>query len=102
MIRNYANSVGDLKHAYFIGYPHWLDGRAVALNLGDIHWNNFTLDVDDFLFEPTTNLLFILHPQDQDNMQKLKARYPHGQVKLERAWTPEKDFAAFFVAMDKR
>jgi hypothetical protein len=97
VIRDYANSIGDLKHAYFIGYPHWLDGRAVALNIGDIQWNNFTLDVDDFLVAPTTNLLFILHPQDKDNLQKLLTRYPHGQIKLERAWTPEKDFVAFFV-----
>ena len=102
VIRDFADSIGDLNHAYFIGFPHWLDGRAVAINIGDVHWDNFTLDVNDFLVEPTTNLLFILHPSDKDNLQKLQARYPQGQIKLERAWTREKDFVVFFVAKSER
>ena len=29
-LADFADSIGDLTHAYFIGYPYWIDGRAIA------------------------------------------------------------------------
>jgi hypothetical protein len=99
VIRSFANSVGDLQHAYFIGYPYWLDGRAVAINVGDIKWKNFSLDASDFVQDATTNLLFILHPDDKTNLQLLMTQYPQGQEKVIQSRTPGKDFISFFVPM---
>lgn len=97
VIRDFAVSIGDLTHAYFIGYPYWIDGRAIAINLGDIQWHNYTLDASDFLVEPKTNLLFIVHPDDQANLKILRERYPEAQTKIIRSRTPGKDFVSFFV-----
>ena len=97
VIHDFADSVGDLTHAYFIGYPYWIDGRAIGINLGDIQWHNFTLDASDFLVDPNTNLLFIVHPDDQANLKLLRQHYPEGQTKIIHSRTPGKDFISFFV-----
>ena len=97
VIRDFANSVGDLQHAYFIGYPYWIDGRAIAINLGDIKWKAFTLDASDFLVDANHNLLFVVHPDDEKNLNLLKEHYPQGQIKTIRSRTPGKDFISFFV-----
>ncbi len=97
VIRDFADSVGDVQHAYFIGYPHWIDGRAIAINLGDIQWNNFTLDAKDFLVDNGTNLLFVVHPEDAANQKLLQEHYPLGQTRTIHSRTPGKDFLGFFV-----
>ena len=97
VIRDFAGSVGDLQHAYFIGYPFWIDGRAIAINVGDIHWKNFTLDAKDFLVDANTNLLFIVNPEDKANLKILQDHYPQGQLKTFHSRTPGKDFFEFFV-----
>jgi 4-amino-4-deoxy-L-arabinose transferase-like glycosyltransferase len=97
VIHDFAVSVGDLTHAYFIGYPYWIDGRAIAINLGNIEWHNYTLHASDFLSEPNTNLLFIVHPNDQANLEVLREHYPEGQTKTIHSRTPGKDFISFFV-----
>jgi hypothetical protein len=97
VFRDFANSVGDLQHAYFIGFPYWIDGRAIAINLRDIDWRNFTLDAHDFLVDPKTNLLFIVHPDDSANLKLLREHYPQGQSKTIQSRTPGKDFISFFV-----
>ncbi len=97
VIRDFAHSVGDLQHAYFIGYPYWIDGRAIAINLGDIEWKNFSLQAADFITEPSTNLLFILNPEDKANLALLRESYPQGQEKLIHSRTPGKNFISFFV-----
>jgi len=97
VINSFANSVGDLQHAYFIGYPHWIDGRAIAIQIGDMSWKNFTLDVRDFFVNDATNLLFILHRDDSVNLKLLQERYPQGQLRTLRSRTPGKDFLSFFV-----
>lgn len=97
VIRDFAGSVGDLQHAYFIGYPYWIDGRAIAIDIGDIHWKNYTLDAKDFLFDANTNMLFIVHPEDKANLTILQGHYPQGQIKTFHSRTPGKDFLEFFV-----
>ena len=97
VIRDFAGSIGDLQHAYFIGYPYWIDGRAIAINLGDIHWKNFTLDAKDFLVNANTNLLFIVNPEDKANLKVLQEHYPRGKLETYHSRTPGKDFLKFFV-----
>ncbi|HEX7587420.1 MAG TPA: hypothetical protein VF478_03810, partial [Anaerolineae bacterium] len=97
VIHDFADSVGDLTHAYFIGYPYWIDGRAIAINLGNIEWHNYTLDASDFLNDPGTNLLFIVHPDDEANLKLLREYYPAGQTKTIHSRTPGKNFLSFFV-----
>ena len=98
VIRDFAGSVGDLQHAYFIGYPFWIDGRAIAINLGDITWHNYTLAVSDFIdHDNSANQLFILHPSDRPNMNQLTVHYPDAQAHYFHSQTPGKDFIVVFV-----
>jgi hypothetical protein len=98
VIRDFSHNIGDLQHAYFIGYPYWIDGRAIAINLGDIGWRNYTLAVSDFLDRGNeANQLFILHPSDRANYTQLMEWYPTGQAQQVRSQTPGKDFISVFV-----
>jgi hypothetical protein len=97
VIRDFADSIGDLQHAYFVGYPYWIDGRAIAINLGDLAWANFSLDTRDLISDASSNLLYIVNPQDSDNLHVLSSHYPDGQVRIVHSKTPGKDFLSFFV-----
>jgi hypothetical protein len=96
-MREVANSISDLQHVYNVSYPYWVDGRAIAINLGDIEWHNFSLDARDLLTDDTANLLYTLNPNDEPNLAILEQRYPTGQIKTIQSRTPGKDFIAFFV-----
>lgn len=98
VIHSFATSVGNLKHAYFIGYPYWLDGRAIAINLGDIRWDQYTLDVSELQLDDTQNQLFILNIGDAKNYDKLRMLYPSGQTLLNKSATEGHDFLSYFVA----
>ena len=97
VIRGFADSVGDMQHAYFIGYPYWLDGRAVAINAGDITWKNFSLDARDWFTDDHFNLLYVLHPSDKENLARLLEHYPQGQIQIHPTQIAGKDFLSFFV-----
>ncbi|MCL4396537.1 MAG: glycosyltransferase family 39 protein [Chloroflexi bacterium] len=97
VIRDFADSFGDLQHAYFVGYPYWIDGRAIAIDLGDLAWKNYSLDARDLVSDASTNRLYILNTQDADNLHVLRSQYPDGQVRIIHSRTPGKDFVSFFV-----
>ena len=97
VMRKVANSISDLQHVYNVSYPYWVDGRAIAINLGDIEWHNFSLDASDLLTDDNANLLYTLNPNDKRNLAILERRYPTGQIKTFHSRTPGKDFIEFFV-----
>ena len=39
-IKDFAHQGRSIYDAYIIGWPNWLDHRAVAIELGDPDWNN--------------------------------------------------------------
>jgi hypothetical protein len=98
VMRDFIKDGGDMQHTYFIGYPFWMDGRAIAINLGDITWHNYTLDVSNFLERDSpASRFYILHPNDGANLQRLVERYPNSQTTLIKSQTSGKDFIAVFV-----
>jgi hypothetical protein len=97
VLRDAANSISDLHHVYNVSYPYWVDGRAIAINLGDIEWHNFSLNAEDLLTDDNTNLLYTLNRNDKTNLGILQKRYPTGQIQTFRSRTPGKDFISFFV-----
>ena len=97
VMREVADSIGDLQHVYNVSYPYWVDGRAIAINLGDIEWHNFSLDVRDLLTDDNVNLFYTLNPNDEQNLGILERRYPTGQIKIIRSRTPGQSFLSFFV-----
>ena len=99
-VRAFANSVGDTQHAWIMLYPHWVDTRNVAINLGEIDWQDHTLpDVAaaQTRMNDDANKLFILNPNDQVNLTGLRQVYPEAQARLYRSKTPGRDFVLVFV-----
>ncbi|MBM3127262.1 MAG: hypothetical protein FJ009_01340 [Chloroflexi bacterium] len=99
VIRGFADSVGDVEHAWLLLYPHWIDTRNVGINLGQPGWENTLPDADAARAQinAPTNKLYILNPGDQTNLTRLREIFPNGQQRTFHARTPGHDFIVFFV-----
>jgi drug/metabolite transporter superfamily protein YnfA len=98
VVRGFADSVGDLQHAYYVSWPHWVDHRNIALMAGDIMWRNELLDIErarDHMADSAPKL-YVLNVADEKSAAVLRALYPTGQYRIERS-AVGKDFAVFFV-----
>lgn len=96
---DFARSGGALDHAWIVAYPYWVDTRNVAINLGDIDWNNvlwYVKDMPHSVNDPTPRL-YILSPQDTQNLDDLHVIFPNGIVRSYTSCTPDKEYVAFYV-----
>ncbi len=102
--RAFADSVGDMAHVWHIVYPYWVDTRNIAINAGDITWNQAILDVEQVRTHAAdpNNKLYILHPEDQRAIQVLREVFPGGQLRRHSSRTPGKDFMSYFVPAGAR
>lgn len=99
VIRGFAESVGDYDHAWILLYPHWIDTRNVAINMGRIGWDQ-TLPKADAArsqVKDGANKLYVLSPNDADNLTRLQAIFPNGQLRVFHARTPGHDFNLWYV-----
>jgi hypothetical protein len=90
---------GDMRHAHHIGYPHWVDTRAIAINAGDLSWHNALTNPDEVrahVSDPAAKL-YLLHRDDTASLAQLETLFPAGRARLYRARTPGKDFVVFDV-----
>jgi hypothetical protein len=98
VLHGFANSIGDLQHAYLVVWPHWIDHRNVALAAGDLSWNNL-LDNAEHARSHTadpSNKLYLLNVNDRASLGKLREIYPAGQERVVNS-ALGKDFVVFFV-----
>lgn len=102
-VRDYVGSIGDFNQVYLKGWPHWLDARALALQVaGRPGWEttNVTLDPQEVLKLPgdsSSPRLYILHPADVETLDILRRAFPNGWTRANRSATPGHDFVFFFV-----
>lgn len=81
VIRNFAESIGYYETAHVVAYPHWVDTRLVGINAGQ-PTRDYAISEEDFadtIFESRPQL-FLLHPDDEESLQKLKELHPFAQV----------------------
>ncbi|MCX7840450.1 MAG: glycosyltransferase family 39 protein, partial [Anaerolineae bacterium] len=99
VIRGFADSVGDIRHAWILLYPHWIDTRNVAINMRAIGWDQTLPNADAALAHANdpANKLYILNPGDQKNLTRLREIFPHAQERVFYARTPGHDFIVFYV-----
>jgi hypothetical protein len=86
---------------YLLAFPHWLDGRNLALALGDITWKDrHDLPGDAELPQRSDDqsLLFVLHPEDYERQRQLQQRYPDGTYAEVKSSVPGKNFAMYIVS----
>lgn len=75
---------GERTNAWLIGYPHWVDTRAVGVWIGDIGFANSVMGAEqaarvDLSGRPGW---FALNRDDLPVLQALYAKYPQGQERL--------------------
>lgn len=98
VIRGFAESVGTPESAWVVGFPYWVDTRLVSIEAG--------YPIKDYAIWPenfgTTKQiedpkLFILNPQDQDDLKTLLSMYPSAKVTTYISKVPGRDFLVMLV-----
>ena len=98
VIRGFAELVGTPESAWVVGFPYWVDTRLVSIEAG--------YPIKDYAIWPenfgTTKQiedpkLFILNPQDQDDLKTLLSMYPSAKVTTYISKVPGRDFLVMLV-----
>lgn len=81
VIQNFAESIGDYETAHVVAYPHWVDTRLVGMNAGQ-PTRDYAISEEEFAntVSESRPQLFLLHPDDEESLQKLKELYPFARV----------------------
>ena len=77
----------DPKNAYIVGFPYWVDSRAVGDFVGNIQFPN---TVGQFVNQPPVDSVelngapgwFALAQSDTEDLALLQAKYPQGVARL--------------------
>jgi 4-amino-4-deoxy-L-arabinose transferase-like glycosyltransferase len=101
-MRDYLSLVGDTNRMALKGWPHWLDARALGMQLGDIHWDITHASMDlqpllDVMPQDGQPFLFVLHPQDALAQIELKQAFPSGFIVAYESQAPDHDYLFFVI-----
>jgi 4-amino-4-deoxy-L-arabinose transferase-like glycosyltransferase len=99
VMQGFADSLGSIYDAHYIGTAHWVDHRAIALTLRNMEWNNLIMNMreaEPHLAEPR-NRLYILHPGNAEAERWLREHYPNGRLMRFQAFVPDKDFLIYLA-----
>jgi len=98
-ITAFANTVGDYDHAYIMLYPHWVDTRNVAINMGRIGWDQTIVSADDLeqMAGDPANKLIVLNINDEKNLPRLIEIFPNAQMRVYHSRTPSRDFVILYI-----
>ncbi len=99
VLRGFADSVGDFDHVYIMLYPHWIDTRNVAANMGQIGWDQTLPNAEAAQAQAGdgSNKLYVLNPKDSKNLTRLQEILPSGQERIFHSRTPGHDFVLWYV-----
>ena len=88
---------------FLVGYPYWLDGRLLGLELGDLDWattNAIPPGAPIPTPLPGSRALFVLSHEDRASRELLTRRYPDARYIAVRGETPGHDFGLFVLSAD--
>ncbi len=99
VIRAFVGRGGDMDRVYHVGYPHWVDTRAIAISAGDITWRNAIIDMNAIRADTDDGAakLYLVHRDDVASLRRLQALFPAGRASIYAASTPGKDFVVFEI-----
>jgi hypothetical protein len=73
----------DVRRAWVVGYPHWVDTRAVGIWIGDISFANTVMGAGALAQIPIAEpAWFALNQYDLPSLRVLQERFPGGQVRV--------------------
>ncbi len=98
VIEEFADTIGNVDHAWVVPYPHWVDTRLVGINAID-QVRDFALWQIDI---PGTEMaaapkLYIFKPDDEDTYQILRDLYPDGISERYESEVEGRDFMLYYV-----
>lgn len=81
VLRGFADSVGDLQHAYLVAAPFWVDARLVGITTGDVTWAN-VIETNQIAntARDRNSKLFLVNTNDSASLEKLREVFPSGSV----------------------
>ena len=90
----------DRRNAYIVGYPHWVDSRAVGVWIGDITFPNTVgrqvgrMDAAEVDLQGRPGW-FALNIDDAESLRALQDRYPDGTMRVVAGSQCGKQFVVF-------
>ncbi len=98
-VRDFLTAGGEMDNVYHLPYPHWVDTRNIAINAGDVTWQNDVTDLGLLRVHAVNPAakLYLVHPADADALAALRAVYPTHRRQLYDSGLEGKDFWLFFV-----
>ncbi len=101
VVRGFAESIGSFEKAYVVPYPHWMDTRLVGMQAGTPRIDYATPpETFESLSEEEGPLLFLLKPEDEENLNRLRSLFPGGILTHYDSEIEGKDFSIFFVPVE--
>ncbi|MBX3083058.1 MAG: glycosyltransferase family 39 protein [Anaerolineae bacterium] len=116
ILRGFSESVGSSGNAFMIAYPYWWDHRALAIEAGDIRWNNGVLDDNlkvrligmmtsnvgtPYEMRPDRQMLFFLNKDvtltTPNSLTVLQEMFPNGVVTRISSYNESRDFLLYTV-----
>lgn len=100
VFQEFARNQGDAENTFIVSFPHWVDHRAVGINLGEMEYDAHLVTSPDQLREQATDpaaKLYALRPEDVQDLTVLRELYPDGVQRLFRSRTVGRDFATFYA-----
>ncbi len=98
VIRGFAESVGSFDTAHVVAFPYWVDTRMPAIWAGrpTVDYAIWPDQLDPLVDEPRAQL-FLLKPEDQQGIDRLKSLFPQGSFSLFDSPQEGHDFLIFSV-----
>jgi hypothetical protein len=98
VIHGFAESVGSYDTAHVIPYPYWVDTRLVGINAGrpDKDYAIQPADLETLTGEQRAQL-FILKPEDAENVGRLRQIFPSGTLARWVSAIDGRDFLIYTV-----
>ncbi len=98
VIRGFAESTGTYETAHVVAYPYWVDTRMPAIWAGrpTVDYAVWPDQLDP-LVEETRAQLFLLKPEDQEGIARLKELFPDGAFSMFDSPQEGHDFLIYSV-----
>jgi 4-amino-4-deoxy-L-arabinose transferase-like glycosyltransferase len=97
-IANFDEGQGGYSQGYIVGYPHWVDARAIAILQGNPDENLSILPENiEQTVETAIPKIFLLNPFDKEGIGKLQSVYPQGLITTYQSANPDKNFVIYIV-----
>jgi hypothetical protein len=98
VIRQFGDTIGSYERVWVIGYPHWVDSRALALEAG-LPGQDLALPLEQVELTQllSGSKIFLLHPDDEEGRAELLRIYPEGILSEYTSKLENKHFMIFLV-----